>query len=329
MAQRSNRDYIVGVDLGGTNVRAAVSDRSGKILGDAREPSCAMTGFKTTVAQIIKSIRGAMASAGISDSQLAGVGMGVPGTIKPKQGLVIWTPNFNEDWANANVVEPIRGDLGAPVFVGNDANVAALGEYWFGAGRGANSLMMFTLGTGIGTGLVMNGKLWVGESEGATEFGHQVIVADGPRCGCGRYGCLEALAGQAAIVNRAQRKLHQGRDSLLLDMVNNDLSLITPESIAKAAEKGDEVSIETLAETGYYIGMGVANVITGLSVAMVVIGGGISRAGDPLWQPMMRTVTANTLIQFLEVCRIVPSQLGDDVGIMGGIGLVMQEIGNA
>ncbi|MDO8586065.1 MAG: ROK family protein [Armatimonadota bacterium] len=325
MTQQTNGKYLIGVDLGGTNVRAAVSDKTGRLLGDAREPSYAMSGFDITAGQIIKSIRGAMAAAGVSDSQLAGIGMGVPGTIKPKQGIVVWTPNFHEDWANANVVDPIRGDFGAPVFIGNDANVAALGEYWFGAGQGVNSLMMFTLGTGIGTGLVMDGKLWVGESEGATEFGHQVILADGPRCGCGRYGCLEALAGRTAIINRAQRKLHQGRDSLLLGMVNNEFPAITPALIAEAAGKGDAVSVETLAETGYYIGLGVANVITGLSVAMVVIGGGVSGAGDALWQPMMRTISANTLVQYLEVCGIVPSRLGDDVGIMGGIGLAMQE----
>lgn len=320
------QEYIIGIDLGGTNVRAAVSDVDGRILGDAREPSYAMSGFNTTVAQIIKAARGAISAAGISDSQVSGVGMGVPGTIKSKLGLVVWTPNFSEDWAMAKVAEPISKDLGAPVFVGNDANVAALGEFWFGAGKGLSSLVMFTLGTGVGGGAILNNKLWVGASEGAAEFGHQVIQADGPRCGCGRYGCLEALAGQAAIINRALRKLHQGRDSLLLGMVKDDLTKITPAMISEAANKGDQVSVETWAETGWYVGLGVSNVITGLGPEMVVIGGGISMAGDALWQPMMRTIKTNTLWQYLECCEIAPAKLGDDMGIMGGVGLVMQEI---
>ncbi|MDO8683785.1 MAG: ROK family protein [Armatimonadota bacterium] len=322
----AQKEYIIGIDLGGTNVRAAISDKNGKLLGDSREPSYAMSGFDVTVGQIIKSAKGAMSSAGVSASQVIGIGMGVPGTIKPKEGLVVWTPNFSEDWAMAKVAEPIEKDLGVTTYIGNDANVAALGEYWFGAGRGVSSLMMFTLGTGIGTGLVMDGKLWVGESEGATEFGHQVILANGPKCGCGRFGCLEALAGLSAIIERAQRKLHQGRESILFGMVDDDLRKITPAMISEAAYKGDQVSIETLGETGYYIGIGVSNIITGLSPAMVVIGGGVSRAGDVLWQPMMRTIRANTLWQYLEVCKVTISELGDDVGIMGGVGLVMQEI---
>jgi len=324
--QQSERRYLIGVDLGGTNTRAAVSDKTGKILGDAREPSYAMSGFDVTVGQIVKAANGALAAAGISAAELLGIGMAVPGTIKPKTGLVLWTPNFSEDWVGANISAPIREAFGCPVYIGNDANLAALGEYWFGVGRDKKpeSLVMFTLGTGIGSGLVLDGKLWVGASEGAAEFGHQVIVADGPRCGCGRYGCMEALAGQAAIISRAQRKLHQGTDSLLWETVNNDLTAITPALIAEAAGKGDMVGLETMAETGYYIGMGIANVITGLSPEIVVIGGGVSNAGDVLWKPMMRTITANTLPQFLEVCSIMPSRLGNDLGVLGGIGLVMQ-----
>lgn len=319
-------NYIIGIDLGGTNVRAAVSDRNGKILGDARELSYAMSGFDVTVVQIIKSARGAMSSAGIAADDVAGIGMGVPGTIEPKKGLVLWAPNFSQDWPGLNIVDPIKKDLGVPVYIGNDANVAALGEYWFGIGKGASSLMMFTLGTGIGTGLVLDGKLWVGASGGATELGHHIILADGPRCGCGRNGCLEALAAQGPIINRAQRKLLQGRESLLIEMTNGNLTQVTPAMIAEAATKGDAVAIETMDETGYYIGIAVSNIITGLSVEMVVIGGGISRAGDVLWKPMMRTIEANTLPQFLEVCSIRPSQLGDDMGIMGGVGLVMEAL---
>jgi glucokinase len=185
---------------------------------------------------------------------------------------------------------------------------------------------MLTLGTGIGGGIILDGRPWLGASEGAAEIGHTIIMPDGPLCGCGRHGCLESLARRDAIIERAAKKIQMGRKSILIEDADWPLWSATPASIAKAASEGDQVAIETMAETGYYIGIGVANAINLLSPDMVVIGGGIALAGDVLWEPLLRTVDALALTESRRACRVVPAELGDDAGVMGGVMLAMQEL---
>ncbi|MDH7601863.1 MAG: ROK family protein [Armatimonadota bacterium] len=318
--------YVVGVDLGGTNVRAAVVDSSGKILGEARTDSKAMEGADVTLGQIIKAIRAAVADARVSEGEIAACGMGIPGTVKNAEGLVLWSPNF-KDWNGIQVRDPIAKAIGAPVSMGNDANVAALGEYAFGAGKGARCMIMLTLGTGIGSGLIIEGKSWNGVSEVAPEMGHHIILADGPRCSCGRYGCVESLCRRDAIVDRAARKAHQGRYTSLIEKSGHDLRYVTPAMIAEAAREGDQVSIETLEETGYYLGIAVANIINIFNPDKVIIGGGIAQAGDLLFDPIRRTVEVNALYEALQVCEILPAALGDDAGVLGAAALALQSLG--
>ncbi|MEN6371236.1 MAG: ROK family protein [Armatimonadota bacterium] len=318
------KPYIVGVDLGGTNVRAAATTRDGKIVGEGRVPSLATEGVDVTVGQIIKSIRLAVTSADIDLSQVAGVGMGVPGWHNSKEGITMWSPNF-KDWHGVQLLMPIKEELGLPVFMGNDVNVAALGEYKFGAGRNVSTLVMLTLGTGIGGGIILDGKLWVGANDSAAEIGHTIVLPDGPLCSCNRYGCLESLAGRDAIIKRAARKIQLGRPSMLIRDEDWLLWSITPADISKAAEAGDEVAIETMAETAYYVGVGVSNAINLINPEMVIIGGGIAQAGEVLWGPLLRTVEALALKQSRSVCKVVRAELGDDAGIMGGVTLVLQE----
>lgn len=318
--------YVIGVDLGGTNVRAAVVDFEGKIIGQGRTDAKAMEGLDITLAQIISAIRMAVEDSGVSISEIGGCGMGIPGTVKNAEGLVLWSPNF-KDWNGVQVRDPIVAEIGVPVSMGNDANVAALGEYAFGAGRGAKCMVMFTLGTGIGSGLIMNGQSWNGVSETAPEMGHHIILADGPRCSCGRYGCVESLCRRDAIIDRAARKAHLGRHTSLIEKSGHDLRYVTPAMIAEAASEGDPISIETLEETGYYLGIAVANVINIFNPDKVIIGGGIAQAGELLFDPIRRTVEVNALYEPLQVCRILPAELGDDAGVLGGAALAMQASG--
>lgn len=320
--------YIVGVDLGGTNVRAAVTDKEGRIIGDARLPSRAMEGPDITVPIIIQVIRDAVSNAGVSVEDVCGVGMGVPGRHISGQGVVLWSPNF-KDWGGLQLLAPIREAIGVPVYMGNDVNVAALGEYRFGAAKGKNisHMVMMTLGTGIGGGIILHGKLWLGANEGGGEIGHQIISPNGRLCGCGNFGDLESMANRDAIIERAQRKIYQGRKTMLTDMVKPKYLELTPAMIAEAAIRGDEVAIEVMDETGCFVGIGVANTINFLNIQMFVIGGGISQAGPVLWDPIMRTVRANALEEALEVCQVVPAALGDDAGVLGGVVLVIEEMG--
>ncbi len=325
MQIRKDAKFVVGMDLGGTNARAAVVTRDGKIMGEGRAESKAMEGLDATVGQMLLAVQLAISDSGADISQIGGIGMAIPGTVRGKEGIVDWSPNF-KGWDGVNVGAPITDALGMPASMGNDANVAAFGEYTFGAGKGAKCVVMFTIGTGIGSGLVIDGKIYSGVSGVAAEMGHHIIVADGPRCSCGRYGCVEALARRDAIVDRAARKAHSGRHTSLIEKSNHDLRYITPAMIAEAAAEGDPISIETLDETGYYIGLAVSNAINILNPDKVVIGGGIAQAGDLLFDPIRRTVEVNALYQALQVCEVLPAQLGDDAGVLGGAGLALQEM---
>lgn len=328
-----NRDAraVVGVDLGGTNVRAAVLNREGRMMGHGKRPSLAHEGSARTVAQIKEAVEEAIVEAGVSRADLGGLGIGVPGHIDPTAKKVLWAPNFYEDgfpYRNISLADPIAEATGLPVLMGNDANVAAMGEFRFGAGRGTRTMVMFTLGTGIGGGLILDGKLWTGFTGGGGELGH-IIIAAGERGGASSYGSLESMAQIAAICERAARKICQGRATVLTQMCDNDWHRLTPKDISDAAAQGDTVAIEVLEETGYYIGLGVASVVMLLSPEKIVIGGGVAGAGELLFAPIRRTAWANCSNTLIGPCEIVAAELGDDAGIYGGAGLIFDALEGA
>jgi glucokinase len=325
MEVRPDAPLILAADLGGTNVRAAVMNRAGKILGSGRAPSHSMEGVSETVSQIVAAAREAIADAGVGTDALAGFGIGVPGHIDPSGGRILWTPNFYEDgvpWSEVALGPQLEAALGIKTVMGNDANVAALGEFRFGGGQGTRTMVMFTLGTGIGGGLILDGKLWVGSTGGGGELGH-IIVAAGQRGGAAAYGSLESMGQIGAIVERAQRKISQGRKTLLADLHEGRWRLLTPKDIADAAEAGDPVAMEVFEETGYYIGLGVASVVNLISPEKVVIGGGVALSGELILDPIRRAARANGIKTLMDACEIVEATLGDEAGIYGAAGLIL------
>ena len=321
--------HVLGVDLGGTNVRAAVLTKNGKLVGTGgRAPSLAGGGVETTVSQIVQAVRAAIDSSGVPASDIAGVGIGVPGHIDPYAKLVKWAPNFFENgqpYRNIALGSPIESQLNLPVFMGNDANVAALGEFRFGAGRGVQTLVMVTLGTGIGGGIILNGKLWTGATGGAGEIGHLIIAAGG-RGGAAAFGSLESMGQIAAITEAASRKICQGRKTSLTEKVDYDWHLLTPKDIADAAAEGDAVALEVFDEIGTYVGIGIASMVNLLNPEMVVVGGGVAQAGPLIFDPIRRSARANAIKTMIDVCPIVPAELGDDAGIFGGASLVLDAL---
>lgn len=312
----------MGIDIGGTNIRAGVVDLTGAIVGVGRRSSRASDGFEATIGQAASAAEEAMAEAGVNPGDLAAAGAGLPGIHRSREGITLWNPNFADGWRNRKVAEAIREALGLPVFIGNDVNVACLGECEFGAGRGVDNVIMITLGTGIGGAIVVDGKLVLGATEGAGEIGHTIIEPDGPECCCGSRGCFEVLAAKRAIINRALAKLDQGRESALRAFAVDE---ITPASIVEAAKDGDELANEVVEETAYYIGLGLTNAVNLLNPEMIIIGGGIAQAGDILFEPIRRVVTERALPYSAGACRIVPAQLGDDAGVIGGAVLARRE----
>jgi len=321
--------YFAGVDVGGTNVRAAILDRQAKILCDVRRPALADEGMSRTVEQAIATLREAMSKQGIAPEDLIGIGMGVPGFHDSARGICRFAPNFAGKARNIEVTRPVEEALGVAAFMLNDGATAALGEHRYGAGKGTQHMVMITLGTGIGGGVISDGDVRLGAREGFAEVGHMVIEPDGPRCGCGNHGCWEALAGRDAIIDRAVVKLQAGRASLLGERTEYDLSRVTPALIAEYAREGDDLCLEVMEETGFYIGLGLTNLVTLYDPEVVVIGGGIAQAGGLLLAPARRVVAARAQMVPAAGARIVPAELGDDAGMVGAAVLVMRRMERA
>jgi glucokinase len=317
------RRYL-GADIGGTNIRVGVVDEGGRILGEARRPALAETGLRAAIDRSIDAMLEAVEAAGLTTRDIVSVGAGVPGNHRSGEGICVYSPNF-ADSRGVPVLPPIKEALRLPAFMLNDVAVQTLGEHRFGAGQGSSQMVMITLGTGIGGGAVIDGELRVGPTEGFAEVGHMTIDPNGPICGCGNQGCWEAHAGRDAIVRRAVSKIQQGRQTTVAEMVDYRLGSITPALIARSADQGDAVAIEVLAETGYYLGIGIANLIQLYNPEILAIGGGVAQAGRWLLEPIMRTVRSKALMVPASTCRIVLSQLGDDAGVIGASVLAAME----
>jgi len=318
--------YIVGVDLGGTTLTAGVVTREGEVVCTHQRPTEAERGPEVVIGNLVEAIEAVLSERGLSKSDVAGVGIGVPGHILSEEGVCVFSPNF-VGWRNVKVTSPIEERVGLKVTIMNDVNTAALGEWWFGAGKGTESMVMLTLGTGIGGGVIVNGDIVLGHMEAAGEVGHQTILPEGPRCGCGNHGCIEAIAARDAIVGRALLKLQQGRKSILPQLVGGDLKRLDPKIIEDAARMGDEVAREVYEETGYYLGIAVSNLALILDPELIVIGGAIAKAGDLIFEPIRRTVAARCQMTEFDPQRIVPAQLGELSGVVGGAVLVMRKLG--
>jgi len=325
--ETTSKPYVVGVDLGGTNVRAAVIDRASEQIVARGEniSSRGMEGPELTAMQIATAARTALDGAGADAAQVLGVGVAVPGHVKAKEGLVKWAPNFKDQWQDVPIAALIEHHLGLPVQIGNDANLAALGEFRFGAGREVRHLVMVTLGTGIGGGIIVDGKLLDGADGGAGEIGH-MVVNPGGRGGNSAFGSVEGETQRDAIIERAARKIQEGYETSLGERVDYNRFALTPAIIAEEAQKGDAIALEVFEETGYYLGLCVTNLIDLLNPEMVVIGGGIAQAGDIILDPIRRTVTATAIRSLAKSCRIVPAELGDNAGIFGGAAIILQEL---
>lgn len=331
---------VVGVDLGGTNVRAACYDKDGSRLGDRIEiPSRAQDGVDATVGAIAAAIQ--LASAG---RETGGAGIAIPGHIDDANGLVRWAPNFGKEvnghfecWRDVPLKRLVEDRLGTKVVTGNDANLAALGEYRFGSGRNsASCLVLLTVGTGIGGGVVMRpasvmgraeGPLvLVGGNQGGAELGHMVIQHNGLDCNAGSYGPLEAYCQRDSIVMRAVHRLGRGRESMMNELCGRDYSLLTPQLIAEAANSGDELALQVWREVGTFLGIGIANCINIFAPQIVAIGGQIARAGEPLLGPAREAARDAAIPSLFADCQIVQAEQIDDAGILGAAALALEAL---
>ncbi|HEV8358732.1 MAG TPA: ROK family protein [Gemmatimonadales bacterium] len=310
--------YILGIDIGGTNlVVGAVTEDGGSVQGLHSEPTGAPEGPDAVIHRIVRMAGEAIAATKREDrgAELIGVGIGSPGPLNRRTGIVIFTPNLR--WTNMPVRDRIGSALGLPASLDNDANCAMLGEHWVGAAKGARDAVLFTLGTGIGGGIVVDGKLVHGASDAAGEVGHMTIDANGRRCGCGNDGCLEAYASGPAIARRAVEAIEAGAASLIPALAGNDLAKITAQTVFEAVARGDALAEEVVHDTARYLGVGVANMLNIMNPEVVVICGGVTKAGERLFAPLRREVARRAFKPAVEACRIVPGLLEGTAGVVG------------
>jgi glucokinase len=313
--------WILGVDLGGTNiVVGTVAEDGSRVLGVRSDATRPEQGADAVVARIARLCRESLEEAGreggVAASRVAGVGIGSPGPLDRKAGMVLVTPNLG--WRDFPLRQRVSDALdGLPAQLDNDANCAVFGEWWMGAGRGSRYLVGLTIGTGIGGGIVIDGALYHGASDAAGEIGHTTIDSTGRRCKCGNYGCIEAYASGPAIAARAVEGIEVGADTSLPDLVGGDLTKITAQTVYEAAHAGDAYAQEVVKETARFLGAGVANLVNIFNPDTVVILGGVTLAGDRLFVPLREEVRRRAFKPSVEACRIVPGELPGTAGVVG------------
>jgi glucokinase len=322
--------HVLGVDIGGTNIVVGLVPEEGGVPVALRARATrSMSGPEDAVRHIARLAREVVADVESESGggvEVVGAGVGCPGPVDRKAGRVV--DAFNLGWDDFPLRDRLAEVLGLPVYLDNDANCAAYGEWWQGAGRPFRSLVGVTLGTGIGGGLVMDGRVVRGASGTAGELGHMTIAFQGRRCACGSYGCLEAYASGPNIAARAREAMEAGTPSILMDLVEGDLDRITALTVYEALVQGDEHAREVMLETAKILGAGIANVVNLLNPEAVVIVGGVTRAGDHLFHPLRAEVRRRAFRRAEEVCHILPGALPDRAGVTGAAGLFLQSRGD-
>lgn len=308
--------YRIGVDVGGTNVKIALVDKKGEIKFPKTVPTRAEMGYEYTIGNIQQSIKDLISEAGIEKSSLEGIGFGFPGQIDCDKGIVRLAPNI-PGWVNVPIAEIMQKEFNVPVKVDNDVRCAALAELNYGAGVGCKNLICITVGTGIGSGLIINGKIVRGASNAAGEIGHiKLEMNDGLLCGCGDRGCLEAYASGPSIVAMAKEYVLGGKSAKFREIAGS-IDAITPAIVAQAANEGDAVAKKIFEIMGEYIGIGLTSVVNLLNPEKIVIGGGVADAGDILLEPLRKTLKSRTMPIQGAAVEVVPAQLGNTAGIIG------------
>jgi glucokinase len=316
-------DWFIAIDLGGTQLRAALCTPDGTIHQRVSRKTRAKRGLEAVLERICETAEQVWPE----DGNVRAIGISAPGPLDPFKGIVLGAPNL-PGWDRVPLRDIVSTRFNLPVFVGNDANLAALGEHRFGAGQGYDDMIYITISTGIGGGILVGGKLLLGYKGLAGEIGHIVLQPNGPQCGCGNRGCLEALASGTAIGRQALTLAAAGRAPAILAAAGGDLTQVSSKSVGEAAAQGDKVAIKLLRRAGNFIGIGIANLMHLFNPQCFVLGGGVTQAGDLLFKPIRRTARRRVQIpQYAEGTAIIPAALGDDVSLLGALTLVSLEVG--
>lgn len=315
--------FLIGIDIGGTKCASVLANPAGELL--SRRSILTRAGERgpdKVLAELITQTKSMLTEHQVGREKVRGIGVSCGGPLDTKAGVLLRPPNLPE-WEGVKIKEILEQAFDLPVTVENDANATALAEWKLGAGRGAQNLIFMTVGTGIGGGLILDGRLYRGTNDLAGELGHQTILQNGPICGCGKRGCLEALASGPAIARLARESMMYGRHKRVLTLAGGSPSDITAQHVIQAAQEGDTFGRQILEEAGFYLGIGIANLIQILNPEVIILGTIAVHAGDLILEPVRNAVAEYAWQRSHEVCRIVPAELGDRAQDLAAIALLM------
>lgn len=307
---------ILGIDLGGTKIGIGLVDQEGAVRCSDVRPTLADEGPEAVIERIITGAERVLDRAGLAHQDLRSIGIGAPGPLDIPQGLLIEPPNL-PGWHNVPLRQIVQERLGVPTYLENDANAAAVGEYLYGAGRDTRDMIYVTVSTGIGGGLILDGRVYHGASGGAGEIGHMTVLPGGPRCGCGNRGCLEALASGTAIAREGQHLIDRGVPTAVTSEAGQ---AVAAKQVVDAMHQGDPYARQIVTQAMFYLGIGMANVVNLFNPERIVIGGGLAALGDDLLGPVRRAIVLRAFPSASAQVTAVLAQLGREVGIVGAAG---------
>lgn len=324
MPEKAKAEFVVGVDFGGTKIYAGVFNPALECLGTARVSTKAERGAEPVIERLTRCVRDAIDECDLTIEQIRGVGVGAPGAVDTEAGKVIFAPNL--DWKDVALKKAIEKQLDLPVFIENDCNISALGVYELELKAKPRNVLGIFIGTGIGGGLILDGELFSGFNKTAGEIGHMVIMAGGPKCGCGNNGCFEALASRTAIFRQIKSAVEEGQKTVLTDMLGPKLEDLRSGDLRKAIRRGDKFVSRIVEQAAEYTGIAVANLINLLSPEVVVLGGGVIEALEDEMMPIItETATRRALTGTAKGIEVIASKLGDEAGIVGGAVLARRQ----
>lgn len=324
MADNSGRNYVIGVDLGGTKILAGVFDLKIQPMGSTKFSTKAQRGPGAVLERVARCVQDAIDECDLTTKQVRAVGIGAPGAVDPEHGEVIFAPNL--DWKDVPIVKELEKRLDLPVFLENDCKACMLGVYEQELKSKPRDVLGIFIGTGIGGGLIINGELYGGASHTAGELGHMVIDVNGPKCSCGNKGCFEVFASRSAIFRVIQAAIKGGQKSLLTEMLGDDLKDLRSGDIRKAIRRGDKVVEKIVEEAAEYTGIAIGNLVNLLNPEVVVLGGGVIEAlADEMMPAIVKSAKSHVLTGNLRNVEIVASKLGDNAGITGAAVLAREK----
>lgn len=314
--RQKKREVVIGVDLGATNTRIGVVTRDGRIIIKKTIPTCPERGKESVIKRLIDELKELILTLNIKGIKVLAVGIGIAGIIYIKKGIVAFSPNM-PDWRMVPLKRTICRKLKMPVLIENDANAAAIGEWWLGAGKGVRNFVCITIGTGIGGALVLDGRIIHGAEGMAGEVGHITVNPNGPFCNCGNKGCLEAYSSATGIIRRAKEALKAGRPSILISITGGDYDKLTPLMVADSAKSGDPLSMEIIEEAGIYLGIGLADLVNLLNMDLVILSGGMLDLWDDLKEKVKRTIMQRAYDIPAGRLKFRKARLGEMSGVLG------------